>query len=238
MEQVGAYLFVAGIAALLFGYNKLGIACLLVVAAMVLSNLRKVHWTAKRLLVVAGIVAIASPFAWMLISPYFIVREEANLPAKPSSFLNACSSPGIAYLTAAAYEGPAPHPIVLPIGDEKLKALPSAWRPDSVATVQLVACSEQAESYYHKSCQYRLMNPLARDLLPYTIFMEKGVYTVTLFELRTHRKVAQATLTGIDDECPNSARVSLRSGKSYPEKFYTELTAAQFVEAFSRYVEK
>ena len=135
LPQVLQYVIPAGIVALIFGYNKVAIACLVVVAVIALNGLRYIRWTAKRLLVLAGIVAIASPFAWMLISPYFIVREEANLPSDPSSFQSACTSPGIAYPTAAAYEGPAPHPIILPLQDNELKDLPSVWRPDSVAKV-------------------------------------------------------------------------------------------------------
>ena len=240
LPQILQYVIPAGIVALIFGYNKVAIACLVVVAVIALNGLRYIRWTAKRLLVLAGIVAIASPFAWMLISPYFIVREEANLPSDPSSFQSACTSPGIAYLTAAAYEGPAPHPIILPLQDNELKDLPSVWRPDSVAKVQLIACSERVGGNYHKSCQYRFSNfgVAAPNSAPYPIFMDEGVYTVTLFDLRTHRKVAQTTLVGMDDKCPNSAAVSMRSGKSYPEKFYTQPTAAQYVEAFSSYVEK
>jgi hypothetical protein len=68
--------------------------------------------------------------------------------------------------------------------------------------------------------------------------MHQGAYTVTLYELRTHRKVAQTTLIGLDDECPDSLSVSTRTERSYPEELYTKLTAAQYVEAFSSYVEK
>ena len=63
MGTVAQYAFMAGIAAIVFGYYKVGIACLLVVAIIALSNLRHVRWTAKRVLVLAGVVAIVSPFA-------------------------------------------------------------------------------------------------------------------------------------------------------------------------------
>jgi hypothetical protein len=65
--------------------------------------------------------------------------------------------------------------------------------------------------------------------------MYEGTYKVTLYELRTHHKVAQTTLIGRDDECPSGIVISRRTG---PDRFHTRLTAPQYVEAFSSYVEK
>jgi hypothetical protein len=106
---------------------------------------RKRRWSATRLLVPIGVAAIGLVVAWKVVLPYVTVRQEANLPTDPYTLVFACSFPGIAYVTAAAYEGPAPHPVKLPYSTDpsQLKDLPSAWRPDRAAQVQLIACADR-----------------------------------------------------------------------------------------------
>jgi hypothetical protein len=195
--------------------------------------------TATRLLVPIGVVAIGLVVVWKVVLPYVTVRQEAHLPTDPYDLGFACSFPGIAYVTAAAYEGPAPHPVKLPypIAPSQLKDLPSAWRPDSVKEVQLIACADRLQGGdLHKDCKYGFTSPLVPMPAspPFSIFMSEGTYTVTLYELRTHRTVAQATLIGTDDECPSSIMLSPRTS----DQLYTQLAATQYVEAFGSYVEK
>ena len=64
--------------------------------------------------------------------------------------------------------------------------------------------------------------------------MYQGTYDVTLYELRTHRKVAHTTLIGSDDECPS--KISFAPKEDH--ELYTRLSPSQYVEAFGRYVEK
>jgi hypothetical protein len=199
----------------------------------------KRRWTATRLLVPIGVAAIGLLLVWKVVLPYVTVRQEANLPTDPYDLVFACSFPGIAYVTAAAYEGPAPHPVKLPYSTDpsQLKDLPSAWRPDRVAQVQLIACADRLQGgNLHKDCKYGYTSPLVSmpASAPFSIFMSEGTYTVTLYELRTHRTVAKATLIGKDDECPSSITLS----PSTSDQLYTRLSAAQYVEAFGSYVEK
>jgi hypothetical protein len=90
---------------------------------------------------------------------------------------------------------------------------------------------------FYKDCKYGLTNALG--LAPashaFSIPMYQGTYDVTLYELRSHRKVAQATLIGSDDECPTSVYRGPRTGT---QKLYIQVSASQYVEVFGRYVEK
>ena len=209
----------------------------------------------RRLLKAISVVAIvAAAIIALVVWKFVTVQHKADLPDDTELLFDACLFPGVAYVTAAAYEGPAPHPIKLPerpyLGSgldsgldlRKLKDLPSAWRPDSAAKVQLIACArrvpawEDHQEIRQKDCKYarpELQLSGSYPLPTINIPMYQGIYDVTLYELRTHRKVAHTTLIGSDDECPGSF-----FGKSRDDHVYTRPSASQYVEAFGSYVEK
>jgi hypothetical protein len=98
----------------------------------------------RRLLLPLGIAALIALIVWKVVLPFVTIEERDDLPSRPDQLSFACDFPGIAYVTGAACEGSAPHPIALPIDDSnKLKDLPLAWRPNSARKVQLIACADR-----------------------------------------------------------------------------------------------
>jgi hypothetical protein len=167
------------------------------------------------------------------------------LPSLTSGF--DCSGP---YPDATAYTGPAPHPVVIvtdsnvnrdgqwvPDNDAFQQAAyrlnQAVWHPEEPRSVQLIACvTEQSTGpEVVKLCPYQNESGPKTDYAPYKVAMYQGVFDVTLYELRTHRKVAGSTLLGEWTDCPSE--VPAGTGL-----LATQPSVEQYLAALRHFVER
>ena len=138
--------------------------------------------------------------------------------------------------------GKAPHPIVVSVKqrtNDRLRFQPAAvdvpfdlpqssqdaWQPHDPATAQLVACVDLAETGRSLGeCDFSSPSPTKVPML-------EGIYQVTLYEVATHRQIAQARMTAAG-ECPFI--VLLMADRT----IINEVTDRQLYEALHRYVER
>jgi hypothetical protein len=157
----------------------------------------------RPILVGVAVLAGAVLLVWFLVLPRYGTHHASTLPASVGQLYAACDTPGTAYRPAPAYTGAAPHPVVAFIDGSRVTDLtpePSAtWLPDNPNTVQLVACAKRVGTAGHGPlCRY----PSAIDGQQ-NYLMGLAQFRLDVYELRTHRRIATATLVGTDTSCPH-----------------------------------
>jgi hypothetical protein len=161
------------------------------------------------------------------------VPTVSQLPAQATALVRACHGKGAAFSAAPAYAGSGPHPIAVFLSGAPADSVPSAlpepasqWLPGSPAKVQLVGCV-QLSSKGPKSgltCVYNLIGTGA----PVPVF--NGRYTITIYDLREHRKIVSMTVTGVDHSCPKKIPVI--------DTIFSRLTATQLDKLLDPYVSR
>lgn len=153
--------------------------------------------------------------------------------------ISLCRKPFLAYTSAPAFTGTGPHgtAVYTKVGkkwDSSMapSGLPTSWQPKSGRDVQLIVCVERiGDQDYLTSvdCEYgpRGLQP-PNSIAPVKVSMYDTIYRATLRELRTHKKVGQATLHGQDTRCPGSHNTKDLAVDSH-------LKAAQLTQTFGRY---
>lgn len=195
-------------------------------------------------------------------------------PLTAAALLPACAGGrGTAFTASPPYRGSAPHPILhLAFHDGPDGAVPEQdtfpsrfpdWNPDGTQPEQwqVVACTKRisADKAEAKSCPLGAnpssgTPPALGDLLglngdrppteTITFSMHRARWEITLRELRSHREIAHATITGDDLTCPHSvdlpAIVADLPDDDVVRQEYTQLysqpTIAQWKAAFDRYL--
>ncbi len=148
--------------------------------------------------------------------------------------LTACKPPGTAYRNAPAYGGPAPHPIAVYEGEQQLTDLDPAnsiqWLPQDPHSVQLVACVNEVNKDVGSgpACSYSPSGLVGIGGAAETVTVTEAKYRIDVYELRTHRRVATATIVGADDTCP--------SDKFSGQAIESQLTVQQYRDFLGTYV--
>ncbi|MFF4402565.1 hypothetical protein [Streptomyces sp. NPDC001480] len=172
--------------------------------------------------VAVAAIVLAGTLGW-LAKWQFLPRHEDRLPSI-DNLGAACGTPGVAYDSAAAYNG-SPRPLVIyqeTDGDYYHHMLAetassSAINPQAADTVQLIACVRRDNGFVGRtsdtSCDYVYNNGLgtvsnAGRMPDRTLHIEAAHYVVDVYELRTHRKVASRQIDGDDMTCPGSILAS------------------------------
>lgn len=180
-----------------------------------------------------GTIAVVGMIVWLLVLPQYVTHQEDRLPVAMSGLSVACQPPGTAFHAAAAFAGPAPHPVAVYFRDVQLTDLDPtssvAWQPELPPSVQLIACVTQlagdaALAGDGPHCTYSTQLGLATRTFP----LVETRYRINLYELRTHRAVATFTTVGKDDSCP----ADLFSGDTIPSR----LSAVQYRDLLGPYV--
>jgi hypothetical protein len=124
-----------------------------------------------------------------------------------------------------------------PTAESAAPAIGSAWNPEDVQTVQLIAFVRRISlgSAEVAQCQYqRTYGGLGRpqiDVGPVEpIMMYVGTYQVDLFELRTHRHLFTTTITGTDTACPQTLPVTVFELATQPTEGQFEGELRGFVD--------
>ncbi|MEV4314808.1 hypothetical protein [Actinocrispum sp. NPDC049592] len=180
-----------------------------------------------------------------------ITHDEDELPRYSSDLLPACKHAGTAYSTAAAYTGPAPHPIVVleslddsganwwSLGGLRGSAGAESWDSLQVAEVQLVACVQRtATGAVVASCPYKSVIAPGSTAPPTVLTMRAADYQVTVYELRTHHEVGKLTVPGTDNSCPPYERISIGSNDKSAEPLYAQLTPPQLRTTLTPYLSR
>ncbi|MFE3544545.1 NERD domain-containing protein [Nocardia sp. NPDC059177] len=113
-----------------------------------------------------------------------------------SDYDRMCGADRKPFPNAAAYERDGPSPIYLSggLGDMVTERDARAWRPSDPSTVQLIACMSQLElRELVQTCQYA---PAPGEPIGRTVNLFRASYDVVVYELRTGREVARATMLG------------------------------------------
>jgi hypothetical protein len=138
----------------------------------------------------------------------------------------------VSFPDAPAYDGPAPHPIVV-VGFNDGSAtpdgkVPTAWKPQR-AEIQLIGCIDgvnEGNPTLQMPCHFNV--PTSRDI--------PAVETTTqlsLYEARTGRKVADVSVPSGPAICPGQMTVSSDDPKVRATPGYEE-----YEKALSYYVDK
>ncbi|MBE1492474.1 hypothetical protein [Plantactinospora soyae] len=189
--------------------------------------------------VVGGVLGVALLMtAWLVFLPDFVVRSE-SLPGNVVELSRACERAGAKYPDAAAFTGPAPHPIRAFVEDEEengrvyeaagvFSETTPGFDISDPTQIQLVACVRRTgvELGNSTTCTYR--EQLGSDVEIRT--MRTGKYTVEVFELRTRKRVDSFGITGSDAQCPDSY-VGSDDGD-----MYSQVTSEDLRRALDRYV--
>jgi hypothetical protein len=114
------------------------------------------------------------------------------LPTTTVGFYDMCKG-AVTFPSAPAYSGAPPHPLYFPVpwfGDE-------SWHATRPGDVQLIVCTKRSTDggATIRSCAYQTSDG------PYTQQLIKTTWTITLFEARTGRMVAQNTIVGGTTVC-------------------------------------
>nr|MDT0663133.1 hypothetical protein [Micromonospora sp. DSM 115978] len=154
---------------------------------------------------VAGAAVLT--LAWVALLPDFVTSSE-SLPGSTGGLVRACERAGARYPDAPAYGGEAPHPIVVFIehgqgyetADTSADPPVPAFSAASPTEVQLVACARRtgADPLRADSCTYRERFGSEVEIRD----MRRAHYTIEVYELRTHERVATVEVEGDDIRCP------------------------------------
>jgi hypothetical protein len=164
-------------------------------------------------------------------SPRPTVPVVSQLPASTSDLMKACEGKGVAYSAAPAYAGSGPHPIAVFLSSAPADSVPSAlpgpasrWLPDSTKNVQLIGCVQLSDKGPKSdvTCAYNFLGAPG----PVPVF--NGRYTITVYDLREHRKIASIEATGTDHSCPKKIPVI--------DTLFSGLTAARLNKLLAPYV--
>jgi hypothetical protein len=114
------------------------------------------------------------------------------VPSTTDGFYEACKGPAT-FPNARPYSGPPPHLVYFPVpsfGDW-------SWRAAEPSAVQLIVCTDRSTKSGTKvrNCTYQTSDG------PFTQQLIKTTWTVTLFEARTGRMVAQKSVVGGTTSC-------------------------------------
>jgi hypothetical protein len=171
-------------------------------------------------------------------------HRDHGLPGKIADLRSVCT--GKSYADAAAYSGPAPHPIAIILashgsdfGDAKQAddggAVPNKvtapYQSTNTHRVQLVACG--AITHEEKSgpdCKFSDTDGGHSFSVP----LHGATYRVTVYELRTHRTVGQVTvktLPGFGYRCPLLLKQS-----DAPDRFLDDVDLNQWISSLEKYV--
>jgi hypothetical protein len=108
----------------------------------------------------------------------------------------------------------------------KTAAVRSAWEPADPTTIQLVACLDLVDTGQPiRNCDFDKPQP---DTLP----MSEGMYQLSVYEVATHRKVAEVRMTGEDEQCPTIVMLGAT------RMLYSAVNDRQLVYALTPYVER
>jgi hypothetical protein len=180
--------------------------------------------------VVVGLVGLA---VWQVVLPRFVVRQESTLPSSSDDYGDACGSPGTAYTRAPAYAGPPPHPLlVAPPGVRwRLDQEGTSWYVKDPASVQLIACVDRDgdDGSTGELCSYSTSN-VGIGGRTETQTLRAGWYTITVYELRTHRTVGSSRILGDNHTCPQT--------KLEDDEVYSTPSDSQLHEALDPYTQR
>jgi hypothetical protein len=193
---------------------------------------------------------------YRLILPNVFVQSHGSLPQYASDLAPACAKAGTAYPSASRLQGTGPHPIEVVVSENggwtALGGLHTSSQPSPSATdatgattqtdptvdwdflapadVQLVACTQQLRgTEVVRRCSYTT---------PFTevLAMKATTYRITVYELRTHRKVTTLTMPGAD-ECPSSTTIVFR-GNQVQSDLYAPLIPSQTRTRLARLIDQ
>jgi hypothetical protein len=190
-------------------------------------------------------VVLVAVVAWLVVRS--LGPDKHDVPGSLSGFDAACD--GGVYPDAPSYQGPPPHPTAalstdalqlpgpgrsriwgpvpaLP-ADQKLSGI---FNPNDPKQVQAVACADFTgmDTAAIKQCtyvDYSQPGALTRPGTPVTMY--PGLFTITLYEARTHRTVAEVKVTGAGNDCPDKIPVTRY-------ELYSQLTIDQYAQALSQ----
>ncbi|MFD6450541.1 NERD domain-containing protein [Nocardia sp. NPDC060220] len=136
-----------------------------------------------------------------------------------SDYDRMCGEDKKPFPNAAPYERDGARPIYLS-GDLTTMVHPNdptAWNPDDPSTVQLIACMKQLELRdLVQTCQY---GPSPGAPVGRTVNLFRATYEVAVYELRTGREVAKATMLGerYSDNPANTDQDRCRAAADAPD---------------------
>lgn len=198
--------------------------------------------------VVVFVLVVVGVTVWTAVSRS-VTHQEDTLPSYGSGLVPACVDAGTAYTGATANGGPGPHPVEViasgndpqgnlqDLGGLKSSVGPAQWELLSGDQVQLVACARRGTTGAAvASCPYTHAG--AGDLAEPTVYtMYAADYDITIYELRTHRQVAQLTLGGDDNTCPSSRVTIVRgNGSDQANTLYSQLSTTQLRAKLAPYL--
>ncbi|UGT61796.1 hypothetical protein [Nocardia asteroides] len=198
----------------------------------------------KVAVILAVIVVVALPFVG-----YYAYREYFGWPdyrliTDEDDFTDGCGDPRKYFPHAAAFAGPAPHPIIA-FRNDGIDATgpgyprqvqtsrwpasrPAQWMAAGPADYQLIACLGRAEAGdYLQDCVF------SSGRLP----LHRGRYHVTVYEAKTGKEVGKETMNGAvisDDPDPCPVFVWYRGA---PPALFTEPTLDEFRSVLGEYVD-
>lgn len=200
---------------------------------------RAAAWLLGVLVLVVGCLGGTGYGAYRLWEAATATEEKpADGPAQSSSDLRAVCN-GTYYPEAPAYSGPGPHPVAVYVDSggaiESLgnpgAAVPpgttdeirAAWSAREYGRVQIVACAEKVDDGARvKTCTFE---GASED-------MKKGVYELTVHEVKTRKEVARTRITGAAENCPGLYDVGRDPG------IFSEPSPQQLFDALKPHVEK
>jgi hypothetical protein len=151
------------------------------------------------------------------------------LPSDMVDFYDACKGP-VMFPSAPPFSGPPPHRVSFPVppsfGDK-------SWRATQPSDVQLIVCTKRSaqSGATVRNCTYQTSDG------PFTQQLTKTTWTITLFEARTGRQVAQSSVVGGTTSCLPGL---LPDYDTYPPTLSkiqeTSLTERQAYETVGKYV--
>jgi hypothetical protein len=201
-------------------------------------RVRAAAWLLGVLVLVVGCLGGTGYGAYRLWGAAVTDDQEGKGPAQSTRDLEA-----VCYRTyypeAPAYSGPGPHPIAIFIDDGGALAtsvdvgavlppgtsdeIDAAWAGRDFGKVQIVACATKVDDGERvKTCGFE---GASED-------MKKGVYELTVREVKTRKKVATTRITGASEICPGLYDVGNDPG------IFSEPSSQQLVEALKPHVEK
>lgn len=195
----------------------------------------------RRMLLVAGTGALAVALvAWLIVRS--LGPEGSDLPFSTAGFSPACE--GTVFPDAPAYRGSGPHPTVVFSTDYNVQlsgkwstvqaiyneknAFSEAWKSSDPRAIEAAACIELDGEPQDtiKQCPY---NDSARPG-PTQVPMYRGEFTITLYEVRTGKRLHQAHISGEYTNCPKMVPVGANHVFSSP-------SPKQYIDAIGRFVD-
>jgi hypothetical protein len=196
----------------------------------------------RRLVLVAGAGAVAvALIAWLVVVRSF-GPESSELPFSAAGFSPACD--GTVFPDARAYKGDGPHPTVVFSTDYNLQLsgkwstvqaiydaknpFSAAWRSNDPGQIQAVACIALDGDPQDKvnECPYNMPSSSGPARIP----MYRGEFTITLYEVRTGKRLHQTHISGEVMKCPKMVPVGVSHVFSTP-------SPRQYIDAIGRFVD-